>query len=56
MKYHLLREKVEEHNFKLEYIVTKENIENIFTKPVPKETFEYLRQTLGVISISLLSD
>jgi hypothetical protein len=52
IKYHFLREQVAEHNVKLEYIATKEHIVDIFTKPLPKETFEYLRQQLGVISIS----
>jgi hypothetical protein len=31
----------------LEYIGTKEHIADIFTKPLPRETFEYLRQKLG---------
>jgi hypothetical protein len=52
IKYHFLREQVEEHNAKLEYISTKEHIAYIFTKPLPKEIFGYLRQQLGVISIS----
>jgi hypothetical protein len=52
LKYHFLIEQVIEHNVKLEYIVTKEYIADMFTKPLPKETFEYIRQKLGVISIS----
>ena len=34
IKYHMLRER--------EYVSTKEEITNIFTKPLPKEFFEYL--------------
>jgi hypothetical protein len=50
IKFHFLREQVTENNIKLEYIGTKEQIADIFTKPLPRETFEYLRQKLGVIS------
>ena len=37
-------------NIKMEYIRTKEQIANIFSKPLPRETFEYLQRLLGVIS------
>lgn len=50
IKFHFLREQVTEKNIKLECIETKEKIRDIFTKPLPRETFEYLRQKLGVIS------
>jgi hypothetical protein len=33
----------------LEHIRTKENIVDIFTKPLSKETFDYFWQKLGVI-------
>jgi hypothetical protein len=49
IKFHFLREQVTKKNIKLEYIGTKEHIADIFTKPLPRETFEYLRQKLGVI-------
>jgi hypothetical protein len=38
----------EEHQ--VEYVGTKEQVEDIFTKLLPREAFEYLRQRLGVIS------
>jgi hypothetical protein len=47
IKYHFLREQVAEKKFKMEYITTKEHIADIFTKPLPKETFEYLRTEIG---------
>lgn len=50
IKYHVLREKVAVREVKLEYISIKEHIANIFTNPLPKDTFEYLRGILGVIS------
>ena len=52
IKYHFLREQVTEKHIKLEYIETKEQIADIFTKPLPKGTFEYLREKLGVIPSS----
>ena len=42
IKYHMLREKVVEMEIRLEYVSTKEKIVDIFTKNLPKDTFEYL--------------
>jgi hypothetical protein len=50
IKYHFLRKQVAEKNIRVEYVGTKEQVEDIFTKPLPWESFEYLRQRLGVIS------
>ena len=52
IKYHFLHEQVVEKNIKLEYVNTKEQIANIFTKPLPREAFEYLRQKTGVIALT----
>ena len=38
----MLREKVAKKEIRLEYVSTKVKIVDIFTKPLPKETFEYL--------------
>lgn len=43
IKLNFLRENVEAKEIKLVYVNTKEQIVDIFTKPLPKETFEYLR-------------
>ena len=51
LEYHMLREKVAEKEIILEYVCTKEKIVDIFTKPLPKETFEYLWSLLGVIPL-----
>ena len=48
IKYHYVRELVEDKKVKMEYIHTKEQILEIFTKPFPKDTYEYLRGKLGV--------
>ena len=44
----MLREKVAKKEIKLEYVNTKEQIEDIFKNSLPKDTFEYLRGMLGV--------
>jgi hypothetical protein len=35
IKYHFLREQVADKNIKVEYVGTKEQVEDIFTKPLP---------------------
>eukprot|EP00253_Pinus_taeda_P009459 PITA_09459 len=52
IKYHFLREQVLEKKVRLEYVPSKEQIVDILTKPLPRETFEYLRQKLGVVNAS----
>ena len=52
IKYHFVREQVTENNIKLEYVCTKEQIVDIFTKPLPREAFEYLHQKLGILPSS----
>jgi len=52
IKYHFLHEQVLEQKVKLEYVPFKEQVVDIFTKPLPRETFEYLRQKLGVVAAS----
>jgi hypothetical protein len=51
IKYHLLREQVAEKNIRVEYVSKKEKVAYMFTKPLPREDFEYLRHRLRVISI-----
>ena len=50
IKYHFLREQVTNQIVQVNYIPTTEQIADIFTKPLAKTPFEYLRQKLGVIS------
>ena len=52
IKYHFLRELVQDKEVRLEYLNTKEQIPDIFTKPLPKDAFLYLRGKLGVIPLS----
>ena len=48
IKYHFVREAVQDKEIRLEYVHTKEQIVDIFTKPLPKDAFLYLRGKLGV--------
>ena len=52
IKYHYVRELVQDKVVKMEYINTKEKIADIFTKAIPKDAYEYLRDKLGVIPLS----
>jgi hypothetical protein len=42
IKYHFLQEHVADKNIRVEYVGTKEQVANIFTKLLPRESFEYL--------------
>ena len=53
IKYHFLREQVAQKLVKLEYVPTKEQTIEIFTKTLAKEPFEYLRDKLGVVSANV---
>jgi bifunctional DNase/RNase len=50
IKHHLLRKQVAENNIRVEYVGTQEQVRDIFTKSLPREAFEYLRQRIRVIS------
>jgi len=54
IKYRFVHEQVAEQNIILEYINTKEQRADIFTKPLPREAFEHLRQKMGVIFLASL--
>ena len=52
INYHYVREFVKDKQVKMEYVSSKEQIADIFTKALPKDAFEYLRGKLGVIPLS----
>ena len=52
IKYHYVRELVEDKEVKMEYVNSKEQIADIFTKPLPKDAYEYLKGKLRVIPLS----
>ena len=51
IKYHFLREKVAQKVVRLEYVPTKEQTTDIFTKTLSREPFEYFRDKLGVVYV-----
>lgn len=51
LKYHFLRERVQEKKVRLEHVSSKEKLVDIFTMSLPKATFEYRRGKLGVIPL-----
>ena len=52
IKYHYVRELVQDKEVKMEYVHTKEQIADIFTKDLPKDAHEHLQGKLGVIPLS----
>ena len=52
IKYHFVRELVQDKEIRLEYVHIKEQIVDISTKPLPKDRFLYLRVKLGGIPLS----
>lgn len=52
IKYHYLRNIFQDKEVKQEYVNTKEQIFDIFTKPLHKDAHEYLRGKFGVIPLA----
>jgi hypothetical protein len=48
LRYHFIREAVEDGKIKVRYIPTEENTSDIFTKPLPKPKFQYFVEKLGL--------
>lgn len=51
IKHHFLRKQAGNQQIKLEYVSTKEQIADLFTKPLPKKSFIFLREKLRVIQL-----
>jgi hypothetical protein len=48
IRYHYLRQLIEENKIKLEYIDTENQIADLLTKPLPRPKFDKLRKLLGM--------
>ena len=48
MRYHYLRDMVQKGAIRLQYVLTEEQIVDIFTKPLPVVKFVYFRDKLGM--------
>jgi len=49
VRFHLIRDHVEKKNICIEYVSSKEQLADIFTKGLPKETFIQFRDELNVV-------
>ena len=52
IRHHFLRDYVQKGDCVLKFVDTKNQIANIFTKPLPKETFFAIRRELGLIDVN----
>jgi hypothetical protein len=48
LRYHFIREAVEDGKIKVNYILTDDNVSDIFTKPLPKLEFQRFVELLGL--------
>ena len=55
IKYHYIRDMVQGGAVKLQYVVMKEQIADVLTKPLARLNFEYFRERLGVLHIEVPS-
>ncbi|GJS51803.1 retrovirus-related pol polyprotein from transposon TNT 1-94 [Tanacetum coccineum] len=53
IRYHFIKERVENGIVKLYFVQTKYQLADIFTKPMPRERFSFLIEKLGMRSMSL---
>lgn len=51
IKYHFIWDHVESDNFSLVFVDSKNQLTNIFTKPLLEKIFCYLRKRLGITNI-----
>ena len=51
IRHHFLRDYAQKGDITLEFVSTKDQLVNIFTKPLSEEQFVYFRRQLGVISL-----
>jgi hypothetical protein len=48
IKFHAIRQFQQEEELKLRYCTSKEQLSYLFTKPLAKNRFEALRETIGI--------
>ena len=50
-----IQERVRNGNFQVEYVPTKENVADLFTKGLLRPRFEYLRSKCGIVAVDSLT-
>ncbi|CAL0307911.1 unnamed protein product [Lupinus luteus] len=55
IRHHFLRDHVQKGDCVLEFVETSKQLADIFTKPLPRETFYVLRRELGIIDEQYLA-
>jgi hypothetical protein len=56
IKYYFIRDKVQEGEVKLEYILTDEQTADILTKPLSRIKFAYFQEKMGIVEITPLDE
>ncbi|GKD50876.1 retrovirus-related pol polyprotein from transposon TNT 1-94 [Tanacetum coccineum] len=56
IRHHFLRDNVQKGNISIKKVVSEDNIADIFTKPLKREVFNYLRLGLGMMELVMDSD
>ncbi|GJX00181.1 retrovirus-related pol polyprotein from transposon TNT 1-94 [Tanacetum coccineum] len=56
IRHHFLRDNVQKGNISIEKVASEDNIADIFTKPLKREVFNYLRLGLGMMELIMDSD
>ena len=51
VRYHFIRDHVENHEIKLRFISTEHQLADIFTKLLSEDRFSYIHRELGMCSI-----
>jgi len=52
IRHHFLTYDINKGNYEIEYVDTKHQLVDIFTKPLAKDRFYELRRDLGILEIS----
>jgi len=55
IRHHFIRDHVNNEDYEMKFIETKLQLADIFTKPLPKDRFFFLRNDLGILDSQNLS-
>ena len=55
IRHHFIRDHVSNGDYEVKFIATERQLADIFTKPLPKDRFFFLRNELGILDSQILS-